>query len=517
MNLFKWLKNKAGKMPITITQAAGLTAVVGAAGFAAMNYLSTPSDGNNTFMPPTFNQGEVVYVSQNGGGGQYEANGEVGSSFNAAPSRSIQLANEQAVRQAQTRALEESSQQTPVYGAEGSQTGNTPQAYQLSGADLGLGLGGGKNKDLSASLDTFSTIQNQLAGVTDAVNQAQANAAQQGAQGAKPGEAVAGQSAAQLASAQRNWGNGGLTRAGGGGSGSANSFAIQDSGKNARTRGGSAEEAEQLGNAVAQARAAMSNLQVEGSRMRAQANFGNSEGFRNDRNAGTHASRRFGQGKDELDFIRKKSAAIASNKTNAANEAGSPFLASTKISGGLTVNGDNITTGQGSSSGDLSSFDKQMKGIDAKMNKIQANQDERKLARDELKAWFWRALLAGMAAMITISLLARTFWGWFAAIAMAAVTAAYIWVGAIKQITHYNGVCGSDTWTTLGWTLAGILTGGIVAALIWGPQIAAFIKGLFTSSAEATTGAGTAGSMEGAASGSSVVNGGADAGGAYWA
>ena len=510
MNILQWLKNKSGKLPITLAQAAGITAVVGAAGFGAMTFLSSPADNTNTFLPPSATQEQVVYVAQSAGGGSYEANGEVGSSFKAAPSRSIQLANQEAVRQAQTRTLEESSQPAPF--AQGSNAPQMPQAYQLTGADLGQGLGGGKNKDANGSLDAFSNIQNQLAGVTQAINNAQAQAgqAQAGqAQAGKPGAPAAapqaaGQNAAQLASAPRNWGSGGLTRAGGG-SASANSFAVQNSGKNARTRGGAPSEMAQAGDAIAQAQAALAQLQEGGARMRSQANFGRSEGFNEDKDARVAAARRFGNAKGELEFIRKKSAAIASNKTNAANEAGSPFLASAKISGGLTVNGENVTTGQTSTSGDLGNkFDKQMRGIGAKMDQVQANMDERDLARNELKAFLWKMLTVGISAMITIALLARPFWGWFAAIALAAVSLAYIWYNAIAKITHYNGVCGSDKWTTLGWLLAGIVTAGVAAALFWGPNIVKAVKSLFESSADKTAGGGTSQSMQQQATSSSA-------------
>ncbi|MBO5911646.1 MAG: hypothetical protein J6Q05_05655, partial [Elusimicrobiaceae bacterium] len=388
MNILKWLKSKSGKLPVTLAQAAGITAVVGAAGFGAMTFLSSPADNNNTFLPPSVTQGEVVYISQSGGGGQYEANGEVGSAFNAAPSRAIQLANQQAARQAQTRALEESSQQVPSYNGESSQM---PQAYQLSGADLGQGLGGGKNKDLNASLDTFSTLQNQLSGVTQAITNAQAQAA--GSQTPGTPAATSGQTAAQLAGASRNWGNGGLTRAGGGSSGSSNAFVIQNSGKN--KPGGAAEQASmaQAGNAIAQAQAAMAQLQQEGTRLPSRANFGRSEGFKEDKDARTMAARRFGNAKAELDFIRKKSAAIASNKTNAANEGGSPFLASTKISGGLTVDGEQVTTGQSSTSSDFNGkFDRAMKGIGAKLGLEGDALNQRSKDRHKLREWMYIVL-----------------------------------------------------------------------------------------------------------------------------
>ena len=470
MNIFQWLKSKSGKLPITLAQAAGITAVVGAAGFGAMSFLSSPADNNNTFLPPSANQGQVVYVAQ-GGGGQYEANGEVGSAFKAAPSRSIRLANQEAARQAQTRALEESAGQATYQQPGDDVNPQLPKAYQVSNADLGLGMGTSADKQLNGSLEVFSNIQNQLAGVTQAVNNAQSQAgAGQAAGAAAPGN-TSGQTAAQLASASRNWGNNGLTRAGGGGSGSANAFTIQDSGKNGRADGAAA--AAQAGNAVAQAQAAMARMQ-EGTRMRSRANFGSSEGFGQDKDAATQRARRFGKGRDELSFIRKQTAAINANKTNAANEGGNPFLASTKISGGLTVSGDNVTTGTGSS-GDLrSTTGTQMKGIHAKLGKVQTDMDEQEASRDDLKSWMWNLFTTGLIAISAIAVLvlaakvANFIWKpilYALAGILTAATLVYIWAGAIKHITNYNAVCGADGWTTFGWALSGIMTAG--AGLVW--------------------------------------------------
>ena len=193
MHFFKWLTDKAGKMPVTIAQAAGLTAVVGAAGFAALSYLNTPADNNNTFMPPSQYGGDVVYVSQNTGGGSYESNGEVGSSFKAAPSRAIQLANRQEEQERLTRALEESSGQ-PYSGGATDESGASlqmPKAYELSGVDVGLGMGG--NKNAAGSFDVLTSAQNQLSGLGDLVAKAaqSAGAGQPGAAGTQPGGAQA--------------------------------------------------------------------------------------------------------------------------------------------------------------------------------------------------------------------------------------------------------------------------------------------------------------------------------------
>ena len=466
-------------MPITIAQAAGLTAVVGAAGFAAMSYLSSPADTNNTFIPPSANQGEVVYVAQGGGSGFYESNGEVASTFKAAPSRSIQLANQQEMRTQQTRALEDTP--TAYDSGEVDVSSQMPKAYQMSGADLGLGSGSTYDKQAGNPLEAFSSLQKQISGVGDVVAQAQAQAQQGGNAAAASGTAAAsGQTAAKLASAPRNWGSGGLTRAGGGGSGSANTFTVQDSHKNAGDVQAASAMA-QAGNAMAQAREMLASMQEGGPRMRAGANFGNNnkgvEGITEDKDAAMARARRYGNAKAELTFIRKKSAEIAKNKTNAANEGGTPFLASTKISGGITVDeGSTLTTKSEGSSGDLrSTADPQMKGVKNYLdNVVQANQDERELARHELKEWLWKMLTLGVAAILTVTILmsiARhlgpVFGAGYAAAAWttAAVSAGYIWWQSIDKITHYNAVCGHDKWTLFGWGGAGLITGGIGLAL----------------------------------------------------
>lgn len=499
MNILQWLKSKSGKLPITLAQAAGITAVVGAAGLGAMTFLSSPADNNNTFMPPMTNQGEVVYVSQGGGGGQYEANGEVGSSFKAAPSRAIRLANEQAARQEQARVLEESAGQQTYSGQPGEELNpQLPKAYRLSNSDLGLGMGAGADKQLNSSLETFSTIQNQLAGVNNAIAQAQAGPGAKGTPAGAPAQGnPSGQSAAQLANVSRNWGSGGSTHAGGGSS-SSNSFVIQNSGKNVKGENPAAAVA-QAGDAIAQAQAAMTKMQ-EGTRMRSRANFGSSDKLGADKDAAAQRARRFGQGRDELSFIRKQTAAINKNKTNSANEGGRPFLASAKISGGLTVNGEQVTTGQGSSSGDLkSTFDKQMRGIGARLGKISEDADEQKFARDDLKAWLWNMLTVGLAAILTITALVSiakaggpfTAWAWAAAGAATAAILGYIWWKGGVILGNYHAVCKADKWTTLWWALSGVMTAGVGAAwfVFSGKQLGLKIREMFNIQSEAITGA----------------------------
>lgn len=496
MNIFKWLKSKSGKMPITFTQAVGIAAVVGAAGFGAMSFLGSSEDNNNTFLPPTAPQEQVVYVAQNGGG-RYEANGEVASSFKATPSRSLQLANQQAERAEQARALEEASQQMPSFGAEDAPAPMPlPQAYQLTGADLRQGLGGGKNKDLNIPLDTFSTVQNQLGGVTQALNNAQTQGNAGGPTTGAPA-GTDGQSAGQVAGAPRNWGNNGLTRAGGGG-GSSNAFVIQNSGKNKREDGPQVvdEPVQQPGDAIAQAQAAIAQLQ-EGTRIQSRANFGRSDGITKDKDARMSPVRRFTNAKAELEFIRKHSAAISRNKTNAGNAGGEPFFASNRISGGLVVDGEQVTTGQSSNSKDLShNFDRAMGNLRNNLEQLQANMDERQVVRDELRSWIWKLLTVGLVAVVAIAALvhiARTGpWGWWAWAAAAAATAAalfYIWYNTANKVNAYTNLNDSDGWVIAGWALSGLMTAGIGLAWFWGvSKLGAKLKDNFSKMLEKLTG-----------------------------
>ncbi len=529
MNILKWLKNKAGKMPISIAQIGGIAAVVGAAGFGAMTYLSSPSTDNNAFIPPSVyeQQGNVQYVAQSAGGGQYTSNGEVASAFHATQSDSIRLANREFEREKQARALAEADVQ-PTYAGEDNSM-QMPKAYQMGQADLGLGMGSTGDKQQNGSLEMFSQLQKQLSGIGDVVNnaQAKASASQQGGAKADGTSGTSGQTAAQLANAQRNWGQGGLTRAGSGG-GIDNSFALQNSGKNQGGQGAEAATAmAQMGNVMADARAALGQMQ-EGARMRSRANFGPSDGLGSDRNLSGQRERRLStKERDELSLIHKQTAEIAKNKTNAATAGMDPFLASAKLSGGITVDGGNVTTGQGASSSDLSNADKQLRGVRAGLAGVQANMDERKAVRDELKAWLWTMLTVGVAAILVITALVSlakagfwNAWAWVAAGVATAVALAYIWGNTISKIADYNGLNGSDKLTTLGWVLSGIVTGGI--AMAWfvfsgeklGNKIANLFKGAVKSNATSgvaegeaiTKGGGAAGAAGGGSAGAGKIH-----------
>ncbi len=489
MNLFTWLKNKAGKMPLSIAQAAGLTAVVGAAGFAAMSYLSNPTDNTTAFVPSPSNEAEVVYVAQTSGGGRYESNGEVGSTFNAAPSRSIRLANQQAQRESQERALEENPVQ-PIY--EPTQPAGaapaTPKAYEMGGTDLGLGMGGSADKQLNASLESFSSLPNRLTGLADVVNGAQAQAqTPAGAAGAPAAgdQAAAAAGVPTLAKAQRNWGQGASGASGGSAGSGSNAFVVQDSGKNKKMPKTASDAIAQAGDVMADARAAMNQMQ-EGERFRPHANFGNGDkGLgATDKDATVRGAQRFANSRAELEFIRKKTAAVNASKTPSANEGGTPFFASTKISGGLTVDGSNITTGKSSSSGDLrGTSDRQMQGIAAHLAGVGEKLDERTVSHKDLIKWMWIAFPLSMimipliGAMMSVSKALSTN-PWTAGAAMALKIAAYACALATIAVLgklfavalEHSQVWGNDGYTGFAMGLAGFMTVATGLAL-WVPAV----------------------------------------------
>ncbi len=480
MNILKWLKDKTGKLPINFMQAAGITAVVGAAGFAAMSYLNTPTD-NTSFMPPSAYEqqgGDVVYVAQGGGGGQYTSNGDVASTFHAT-AETLKLQDRQLRREQDARALADADVQPSYAGGDDSSVG-MPKAYQMGAGEVGLGMGGSGDKQLNGSLDVFANLQKEIPGLGDAINNAQAQAAAAGKSAGQPGaaagDAAKGQTAAQLANAPRNWGQGGTVRAGSG-SNVNNSFAVQNSGKNQDSNKATADAMAQAGNVMADAQAALKKMQ-EGSRMQAsRASFGNSSGLGEDKDArGQGWRRNYGNARSELAMIRKQSGKIAANKTNSANEGGRPFLSSAQISGGLTVDaGGQVTTGQGSSSGDLSTADRQMRGLKGWAAGVQADQDERDLARHELQNWMWQTFAAVAAMAFAIALLVKiakstTLISWPFWAAAAALTGAACLLTALffNKVATYANICGHDKWTTMGYVEGGVLFLGIGASWLYG-------------------------------------------------
>ena len=493
MNIIQWFKQKAGKVPVSVMQAAGVGAVVAVAGFGAYQYLTAPEENNNAFTPSPYNE-EVVYVA-GANGGNYGANGELQSAFRAAPSRAIQLTEQQALAEKRAEALRESgsyydgSQQVASAGNGGVGTG-----YEF-GATSNLGMGGDKGAEAEGGMEAFgqafSGIQDMIKNQTAAAQQAADGAgaaAQAQAEGGLAGAAMAGSAAGQaLASMTHNWGQS-AAKSGNNisATGVNNEFSVQDSGKNV-----------QAGAPVA---AGDFNTGAAAGDDPALALNGKFSNFGRDRNAYAKGGRTTGKGGEELEQMRKQSADIANNQFRAANEPGSIFLAGNRLSGGLRVDsGDMPTTGTGTSSGAFddpySSVNKggikdMAQSIDEYADKVELTQKEYEADLDDLQKDFWIMLAAGIGAMIAIPIIiniAKAWgpWAWLGYVLALIPAGLALWRiievwqkgSEIYDKWHDNPlITYSDFWNVLGKVVGGLMTLGIGLAFIKSSALMDFYK-----------------------------------------
>lgn len=478
MNIFKWLTDRGGKIALSAAQAVGLSAVVGVAGIAAWQFLDTPTDNTAFNLGGQHNRGEVVYVA-GASGGTYGENGEIQSAFMATPSKAIEMTEKQALAQKQAEEAAESFT-IPVDDVPSSPA--LAGAYQMGGSE-GLGMGGNFANEEILKNNPMAFAQQSIAGVTDAITRAQAQAQGAGQNGtaAAAGGQQAG-AAPALASASRDWGSSAATRglSGGGGTAFNSSFVVQDSQKG----GGSAASAgtpEQAARVMQQFQEQLAASGQEGQRLRAQANFGGSQGLDPDWDATAAGFRNAREGKD-LEFIRKRSADAAGNRNRAANEGARAFLASTKISGGLRVSGANVTTGQGQSSADFNGeYDSQLRAIQGWSTDSNVEAAQRQEDRNAMLKWMWTATAVALAAMIAIPLVKNiTVFGvpvgFWLALGIAAL-ATYACGKGFVEAAQYARRWGGSGMSTAIMAITPILTGGVWASFIW----ASAFKELYTS------------------------------------
>lgn len=457
MNIFKWITGKTGKMALSAMQAVGLSAVVGVAGVAAWQYLDSPAETNNTFNPAAYNPGEVVYVAgANTGsyaGGSYAGGGESSSSVRISTNTFKRLEQQEMAQ----RAAEEMAEYAPDYSAAASAPS---QAYQMGGTD-GLGTGGNAANELALKNNPMAAMQQSMAGVSDMVAQAQQQAQQQ-AQASAPD---AQKGTATLASASKNWGSSSAT---GGSSGNAfnASFSVQDSGKNAKDGAAAAAALKNVGNVMASAQAQAAGM-MEGARIRGRASFG-SDGLGESRNASVRKGRST-KDSDDLEFIRRRSADAAKNRNRSAVEGARAFLASTKISGGMMISADNVTTGQGQGSKDFeSSYDSNLRGIKSWGEGVDTETQKRDKDRHNLKTWLWSSVMTAIAAMIAIPYLKhiKIFGVPIVALIVAAAATAILLAALVKAI-KFAKIWGGEGIATAIDIVAPLLIAGVWASFFW--------------------------------------------------
>lgn len=505
MNIFKWITGRAGKVALSAMQTVGLTAVVGVAGVAAWQYLDSPAETNNTFTPAAYDSGEVVYVAGANtsayAGGSYAGGGESQSSMQISANTLKRLERQEMSQ----LAAEEMAEYAPDYSASVASSAPT-QAYQMGGTE-GLGTGANVANEFDLKNNPMAAMQQSMAGVTDMISQAQAQAQQQ-AQAAAPGQAPAG--APALASASKNWGS---SKATGGAAGNAfnSSFAVQDSGKN-KGSVSAADAAKQAGDVMASAQAQAARMMREGSSMRARSSFGNNSMIGDGRDASVQNSRTSKDGRD-LDFIRRRSADAAKNKNRSAVEGARAFLASTKVSGGMMISSDNVTTGQGQGSKDFNQdYEANLRGIKSWNTNIASETDRRNKDRHSMQTWLWVAIGTAVAAAATIPFIKHITVlgipvGLILALALAAVATAFCAVGFAKAMAY------AKNYGSTGYSTAAMITTGVLIAGVWSSFFLSGAHKLITKHASTILGLTIGGSimggfMAGQSSGTPSVEGG---------
>ena len=448
--------NKSGKMALSAMQAVGITAVVGAAGIGAWQYLSGPADDNTAFSPSQYTtSGEVVYVAGANTGG-YTGGSYGGKSESAVQvsGRTLQLLDRQAQAEKIAQEMEDNSY---AYSEQ--------EAYHMGGTE-GLGMGANYVSDANSATDPTTAMQQSMAGMQDMMNRAQQQisgvaAAGKNASGkeGKPQEGKGG--VPTLASIAPNWSNG----AGGNGGGS--SFVLQDSSQTGGARNGSGQGgsgAQDASSAIANAQAEAARM-MEGARIRGRSSFGNTSGLSNDRDASVAGGRRGRRGQSDLEDIQKRSADAAANKNRSNTEGARAFLAGGSLSGGMIIASDNFVTGEGQSSKDFdTSNTAHLRGIHDWSDEQDDTSDLRDADRSELLWLMIGATVATLALMLVIALTKDLPpYGWIAALAATVAIAALIVALAVK-VYRYQDSWGWDGMPISGLAVISLLGFGAVAA-----------------------------------------------------
>lgn len=368
MKILKLLMGRVGKATLTTTQAIVASAAVGIGGVAAWQMLGADSNADNAFNSLGYQQDEVVYVSSSTSG-QYGRGENQQTAFRAAPSKAIEMQQREAEylrQQEEERAAAERAR----YEAETRASG--PESAPLGGLNEGLG-----NKKIEAMTpEQIKAMQEAaLKQAKDAAAAGKANADAAALAAAAGVEGAAGRHGAfaSRGMAMPEGSSGSPTFVGMPGS--------VDSGKNLKGSGSSGSAAIS-GNG--QEGAAIPNSR----NLRARANFG-----------GKISERKNSRDFSSLELMAKRSAEIAGNASRSANEGSRAFLASTRNSGGITLNGGEVSTGQGATSSDYGDASGALRGLNTKMDNLMDAEQEFKDARKSLRKNFWGLLSATILCM----------------------------------------------------------------------------------------------------------------------
>ncbi len=483
MNIFKWL-GKAGRVSTAALLGAGGVAVVGGLGAAAL-LMSGGQDDNTSFTDLNYErQNNVVYTAGSNVGYNYSKDASGEKSLISA--RNINYVDQADYAAEQNRQFEMQNQEmqraySMSQDAEGLANGAVDETEGLGGM---FGMGAPDNLK-----EMVSGMQNAMGDVAK-----QAAAGQAGTEGQKTD--------GQLARATvGNWSNSSATQ------GSLNPHVGGHSGSGGSqwTPGAGESAAAQVGNALEKAQSTLSNL--EGARLSGRGFTPNKATFGNPLDSSGKFAGMGQEGQNRLVYAQKKAAETARNKHREANSLGKGFLDGDKISGGITIEGTGITTGEGQESADFGNkFAVAMNNVGAALDAVQEQARDREADGHSLKNTLWKTFAIVLAAAIAIPWLKRIqppWLGWGLAIiaGLAGLTALALLTTKIVKFSKAWGFTGmAITATAVGTVMAAGLALSFFKSSAWYDIQSKFLGKLGISSATGLSVGLAGGAVYGAAS-----------------
>ena len=442
MNIFKFLKSRIGAVSISAGKMAGVALTAGLVGVNVYNYATSS---------PAAQEARVRSFSEvlTSGGILPEDN-----------TMNFALGNVQFAS-----AEERAAQEGTIFDAgdaDVSALQGAMNSFSVRGSALGAGEGGlgmGANAAVELGPDG-KPLTGNAAGTDGAAVGAAAAAAAQGGQTKinKLGEEPAG--GLQRAS---------IARASGSNLGSSSAGGFGGNTRSSAAGNATAEAAARLRSSSSYA---LSGAMPKGSTLIASnGNIRGAAGGATEFVAGSRFGRSaMGARSQEGESLRDMALAsskVAANANRSANEGTSPFMARERLSGGITVEGENLNEFQGTAD---TSFEDDMnrreRGVVAAADEVDTSEQERKNHRSRLSKMLIALIPTVFMGMMTIqSMKSEGPWGMVAAIAVTAILGAAIiafTVDAAKYIDKY----GADGWSVASLIGSAVMAAGLVLAWI---------------------------------------------------
>ena len=442
MNIFKFLKSRIGAVSISAGKMAGVALTAGLVGVNVYNYATSS---------PAAQEARVRSFSEvlTSGGILPEDN-----------TMNFALGNVQFAS-----AEERAAQEGTIFDAgdaDVSALQGAMDSFSVRGSALGAGEGGlgmGANAAVELGPDG-KPLTGNAAGTDGAAVGAAAAAAAQGGQTKinKLGEEPAG--GLQRAS---------IARASGSNLGSSSAGGFGGNTRSSAAGNATAEAAARLRSSSSYA---LSGAMPKGSTLIASnGNIRGAAGGATEFVAGSRFGRSaMGARSQEGESLRDMALAsskVAANANRSANEGTSPFMARERLSGGITVEGENLNEFQGTAD---TSFEDDMnrreRGVVAAADEVDTSEQERKNHRSRLSKMLIALIPTVFMGMMTIQAMkSEGPWGIVAAIAVTALLAATIiafTVDAAKYISKY----GADGWSVASLIGSAVMAAGLVLAWI---------------------------------------------------